>query len=157
MHFTRGRPRFWIPGFDTAHLAVPGLLLLVLCLIAAAPATPVPVRPAPAAPQPLNPASILSPTSGSVLSPEQLSLIEGVAHPGSSVQLYWHNRPVGPPAQAGIDGRWHFINVRFPPGQHVLSVVARSGNRQTVSASVLVTVKPPPAQPKPTRRATRSR
>ena len=33
MYFVQGRPRFWVPGFDAAHLILPALLALVVVLL----------------------------------------------------------------------------------------------------------------------------
>lgn len=150
MYFTQGRPRFWIPGFDTAHLALPALLGLAAVLIAVLPAPPAP-KPSVvriAVPPKAAPATIiLQPVSGAVLGAGQMKSIEGLAPPGATVQLYWLDRPLGPPARAGGDGRWTFSTAGFPPGRHAFRVVSRSVQGMATSAPVVVAIQSPPPPP----------
>ena len=147
MYFTQGRPRFWIPGFDTAHLALPALLGLAAVLIVVLPKPPAP-KPSPftiPVPQRPTPAPvILQPLSGAVLGAGQMKPIEGLAPPGATIQLYWLDRPLGAPARAGGDGRWIFSTAGFPSGRHAFRVVSRSAQGMATSAPVVVAIQPPP-------------
>ncbi|MCW5556598.1 MAG: hypothetical protein KIT22_01950 [Verrucomicrobiae bacterium] len=151
MLFHQGRPRYWIAGYDSAHLAVPAVLGLVIVLLAV-----VPTRRAAAAgtpptprvePRTANPV-ILSPTAGAVLTPDQQTVIEGIGPAGASWQWFWFDRALGAPTLVGTDGRWRFQVQRFPPGNHVLRAATRLGDRQTLSPPVLFTVRAPVA-PRP--------
>ncbi|MEN9674345.1 MAG: hypothetical protein RIS76_241 [Verrucomicrobiota bacterium] len=146
MYFDRGRPRFWIPGFDRIHLVVPALLGLVAVLIATAVPAPPPItsRPEPRTPRPSLAVTILNPTSGIVLTSNLVPAIEGTAPPGVIVHLYWFDRPLGQPTRVGPDGRWSFSSGRFPAGQHLLRAVARWQGGLATSAPVIITVQTPP-------------
>ena len=156
MYFTQGRPRFWFPGFDTVHLALPALLGLAVVLIAVLPPPPAPkpsVVPVPLPAKPAPPTVILQPVSGAVLGAGQMKSLEGLAPPGASVQLYWLDRPLGAPARAGADGRWTFSTAGFPSGRHAFRVVSRSTQGMATSAPVVVAIQlPPPAAGKAVRR-----
>ncbi|MFO1461117.1 MAG: hypothetical protein U1G08_17145 [Verrucomicrobiota bacterium] len=157
MDFTQGRPRFWIPGFDTAHLALPALTALVAVLIVVLPTPPVPKPPVVRVPIPPKPAPatvILQPVSGTVLGAGQMKSIEGLAPPGASVQLYWVDRPLGSPALVGADGRWTFSTAGFPPGRHAFRVVSRTFTGTATSAPVVVAIQSPPV---PTGKSARRR
>jgi len=150
MYFVNGRPRFWVPGFDTAHLVLPALLLFFAILLAVVPPEPVPLKRI--APPPLpqtRPTTILSPAAGSIFAPGQLGVVEGLAQPGGVVRLYWSDRPLGEPTRVGPDGRWSFTIGRFPPGQHILSAIAMVEGRYLRSPEVVFTVQAPPLKSPP--------
>lgn len=150
MDFTQGRPRFWIPGFDTAHLALPALLGIAAVLIAVLPPPPAPKPSEARVPIPARPAPatvILQPVSGAVLGAGQMKSIEGLAPPGAAIQLYWLDRPLGAPARAGGDGRWTFTTAGFPSGRHAFRVVSRSVQGMATSAPVVVAIQPSPQAP----------
>lgn len=146
MYFVNGRPRFWIPVFDTVHLAVPALLGLVVVLLATSPPAPHAPTPAPRearAPRPAPSLQILSPTTGAVLVPGQLRQIEGLAPPDATLQLFWFDRPLGQPTRVGPDGRWIFSAEHFPPGRHVLRALTRWNGQEIASQPVIITIQPP--------------
>src|SRR5262245_12625181 len=109
MYFVQGRPRYWMPGFDTAPLAAVALLAVVILLIALLPNRPVTrQRVVPPAPARILPTTILAPTTGAAAVPGQSMVVEGLAQPGVTVRLYWYDRPLGEPTRVGADGRWQF-------------------------------------------------
>ncbi|MBN8249636.1 MAG: hypothetical protein J0L84_19630 [Verrucomicrobia bacterium] len=146
----QGRPRYWIPGFDRVHLALPALLGLVLLLLITAPSVPAEARRAsPVIPSPraVTAPVILSPTAGAMLLPGQLSLIEGIAPAGAEVHLFWFNQALGAPTRAGADGRWRFSVQGIPPGVHTLRAAVLDRGRHSFSSPVLFTIQtPPPAR-----------
>lgn len=145
MHFTQGRPRFWVPGFDTAHLVLPALLGVAVLLIATRPSPPPPRPPTVQVPLPQRPThatAILQPVSGAVLSSGQMKSIEGLAPPGAAVQLIWMDRPLGSPTRSGGDGRWAFSTAGFPSGRHAFRVVSHGPAGSVTSAPVVVAIQP---------------
>jgi len=151
MLFHQGRPRYWIPGYDSAHLAVPALLGLVILLLAVVPAPRFSASGASPgsraeAQRMTVPAVILSPTGGAVLTPDQLTVIEGLGPAGAVIHLFWFDQALGAPTRAGADGRWRFQVQQLPPGSHALRAVSQLGEQQTVSPPVLFTVRSPGAR-----------
>jgi len=148
MLFVQGRPRFWVPSFDTPHLVVPGLLLVVGLLLALLPSRPlVRTRVPPPAPAQINPTLILSPTAGAVLTAGQSAVIEGLAQPGGIVRLYWYSQPIGEPTRVALDGRWQFTIASLPPGTHSLRAGALVAGRSIWSGETIFNVSAPPARP----------
>jgi hypothetical protein len=143
----QGRPRYWIPGFDRVHLALPALLGLVLVLLMTAPSVPAEVRRAPSvipAPRTVTAPIILSPTAGAVMLPGQLTVIEGVGPAGAEVHLFWFHQALSAPTRAGADGRWRFSVQGIPPGVHTLRAAVLDRGRHTFSPAVLFTIQASP-------------
>jgi len=152
MALVQARPRDWEAGFDTVHLAVPALAALVALLIAFLPARPMTrTRVVPPAPPQIVPTTILGPTAGATLTAGQPALVEGLAHPGSIVRLYWYSQPIGEPTRVGRDGRWQFSIGGLPAGTHSIRAGALVSGRHVWSGETVftaVTVAPKaPAKP----------
>lgn len=154
--FREGRPRFWISGYDTAHLAVPVLLVLVVAALAFAPAPqPAPARPAAPVARAMAPTLIIAPVTGSVLITGQSFFVDGSAEPGSNVRLFYFangaDYPLGD-ARVGADGRWRFTINDLKPGNHSFRAAAFLAGRTMISGEVTYTVKAAPRQPARQRR-----
>ena len=147
MYFVQGRPRFWVPGFDTAHLVLPALLALAVGLLVVLPNRAVTAsQPAPVARQ-LLPTTILAPVAGTVLPAGQGGVVvEGLAQPGGVVRLYWFAQPIGEPTLVGTDGRWRFTLGNLPVGQHTLRVSTLAERRYLWSPELVITVAAPAAK-----------
>ena len=144
------RPALWEPGFDTAHLAVPVLILLLGGLLFVLPPTPVtPPRPPPTPAPVLQPTTWLSPVPGTTFAPGQTLVVEGLAHPGSVVRLYWYSDPLGDPLVVPPDGRWRFQVANIPAGSHTLRAGALVAGRSVWSPEFTLQVVPPePVKPR---------
>lgn len=149
--FPPRRPSLWEPGFDTAHLAVPVLILLLAGLLFVLPPSRVtPPRPPPVPIPELQPTTWLTPVPGTIFAPGQTLVVEGLAHPGSVVRLYWYSDPLGDPLVVPPDGRWRFQMANVPAGNHTLRVGALAAGRSVWSPEfTLQVVAPEPAKPKP--------
>ncbi len=144
------RPSLWEPGFDTAHLAVPILILLLVGLLFILPPAPArQSRPVPVAPPVIQPTTWLSPVPGTIFTPGQMLVVEGLAHPGSVVRLYWYADPLGDPLVVPPDGRWRFQIANIPAGNHTLRAGALVAGRPVWSTEFTLQVVPPePVKPK---------
>jgi hypothetical protein len=144
------RPSLWEPGFDTAHLAVPILILLLGGLLFYLPPAPIrQARPVPPPPPVIQPTTWLSPVPGTAFAPGQALVVEGLAHPGSVVRLYWYANPLGDPLVVPPDGRWRFQVANLPAGNHTLRVGALVAGRPVWSPEFTLLVVPPePVKPK---------
>jgi len=144
------RPALWEPGFDTAHLAVPILILLLGALLFVLPPVPVPkARPVPSPPPVIQPTTWLSPPPGTTFVPGQVLVVEGSAHPGSVVRLYWYADPLGDPLVVPPDGRWRFQVANIPAGNHTLRAGALVAGRPIWSPEfTLQVIAPEPVKPK---------
>ena len=149
-NFPPSRSALWEPGFDTAHLAVPILILVLGGLLFVLPsAPPRPIRPVPIAPPVIQPTTWLSPVPGTTFVPGQVLSVEGLAHPGSVVRLYWYADPLGDPMVVPPDGRWRFQVANIPAGNHTLRVGALVAGRPVWSPEFTLQVVPPePVKPK---------
>lgn len=156
MYFVQRRPRYWEPGFDTAHLVVPVLIAGVALLIALLPSQlAAPLRTAPPTPVNIVPTTILSPVAGMAMSLGQSVTVDGVAQPGSIVRLYWYAQPVGEPTRVAPDGRWHFTLGNLPAGTHSIRVGAWVAGRNLWSPEVVFTAtNPAPAVTSPAAKTT---
>jgi len=156
--FQNGRPRYWIEGYDTAHLAVPVLLLIVIGLLAFLPGNSTTAKALPQqrtgqaaspslqqpAPRPMTPTLWLQPRSGTMVSAGQPLTVNGTAEPGSLVRLFYlHNRQGHLLSQtnATAQGQWRFIVSKLTAGQHSFQAVAYSGSRTMPSGELRVTAK----------------
>lgn len=140
----QARPRYWIAGYDTAHLAVPALLGLIGVLLGTAP-SPTGGRtrvPTPDLPQSTQGPLILSPTSMAILTAAELKIVEGLGPPGADVRLIWYDRPFGPSTRIGSDGRWSFAVGSFPEGRHALRAVIRWQGSLATSPPAIITIRP---------------
>lgn len=148
--FPPRRPSLWEPGFDTAHLAVPVLILLLGGLLFVLPTPRVaPPRPTPAPTPTLQPTMWLSPAPGTTFVTGQTLVVEGLAHPGSVVRLYWYSDPLGDPLIVPPDGRWRFQVANVPAGNHTLRAGALVAGRSVWSSEFTLIVMPPePVRPK---------
>lgn len=148
--FPPRRPSLWEPGFDTVHLVVPVLILLLGGLLFVLPTPRVtPPRPVPAPIPTLQPTTWLSPVPGTIFAPGQTLIVEGLAHPGSVVRLYWYSDPLGDPLVVPPDGRWRFQVANVPAGNHTLRAGALVAGRSIWSAEFNLTVVPSePVRPK---------
>ncbi len=149
--FPPRRPSLWEPGFDTAHLAVPVLILLLGGLLFVLPPSRVVApRPTPVPAPTLQPTTWLSPVPGTTFVPGQTLVVEGLAHPGSVVRLYWYSDPLGDPLVVPPDGRWRFQVAQVPAGSHTLRAGALVAGRSVWSTEFTLNVVPPePVRPKP--------
>lgn len=154
--FRDGKPRYWVAGYDTKFLAVPGLLALVIAGIIWLPKPP-PPRPviAPPAPPPMVATVIQQPPLGSVLPANDNFVIAGVAEPGSSVRLNYFLRGqdlVLGEQLAATNGVWAFSLARLQPGSHTFRAIAFKGGKAMPSGEVTYvckTVAKPAAPRKP--------
>jgi len=144
------RSTLWEPGYDTAHLAVPIFILILGGLLFVLPPTPVrQARPVPVSPPVIQPTTWLSPVPGTTFAPGQVLVVEGLAHPGSVVRLYWYADPLGDPLVVPPDGRWRFQVANIPAGSHTLRVGALVAGRPVWSPEFTLQVVPPePVKPK---------
>jgi hypothetical protein len=138
--FRVGKPRYWVTGYDTKFLAVPGLLALVIAGIIWLPKPP-PPRPviAPPPPPPMAATVILRPPLGSVLPANENFMIAGVAEPGSSLQLIYIQRGQDLSRWEQIvatNGAWAFSLARLPPGWHTFRAIAFKGGKAMPSGEV---------------------
>lgn len=148
MELTQRRPAYWTPGYDTAHLAVPVLLVLLAVLLAFLPAKPRQrTRIVPPAPPVIRPTTILSPLAGSAVGSGQTVVVDGLAHPGGVVRLYWYAQPIGEPTVVALDGRWQFTLANLPPGTHTVRAGALVAGRSIWSSEVVFTVAAPATRP----------
>jgi len=148
MYFVQGRPRYWVPGFDTAHLAVPALMIVVGLLITYLPARSVTRnRTVPPVPAQVMQTTILSPLAGAELTIGQTAVIEGLAQPGGIVRLYWYAQPIGEPTRVGLDGRWQFTIANLPAGTHSVRAGALVAARNIWSSEVVFTAVAPASKP----------
>lgn len=153
--FQQSRPRFWIAGYDTAHLAVPVLLVAVILALAFAPPPPPRVAPQPA--RPMVVPQIVSPAPGTILAAGQAFSLDGVAEPGSNVRLFYFLNQIDYPlgdTRAGADGRWRFTVNGLQSGNHSFRATAFLAGRSQISREVTYQVKAPPrtAPTRPQRR-----
>ena len=149
--FPPRRPSLWEPGFDTAHLAVPVLILLLVGLLLVLPTPPATPPRSVSAPAPvLQPTTWLTPLPGTSFAPGQTLVVEGLAHPGSVVRLYWYSDPLGDPVVVPPDGRWRFQVANVPAGTHTLRAGALVAGRSVWSPEfTLQVVMPEPMKPQP--------
>ncbi len=151
MDSVQDRPPYWVSGYDRPHLVVPVLILLVALAIGLLPGRPVTrSRVVPPAPPEIRPTVILSPTAGTSLAAGQSTVVEGLAHPGGIVRLYWYSQPIGEPTRVAADGRWQFTLANLPAGSHALRAGALVAGRSIWSGETVFTVTAPSVRSTPT-------
>ena len=164
----------WIDPFDRWHVRLlpPILIGLSLALILAPGTPPIPpglgsarvpqslrtnlfpgpltLGSAPSTAQPvpaIRPTRIESPFPNSLFWKDRLGDVEGTAEPGSLVRLF-HGDKLLSQTVASADGRFRFQLMHFPPGTHVVRVIATLGRAAEASEPVTFVVKAERA-PKP--------
>ncbi len=129
--------KFWVGWFDPRALAVLGVLLVMLCSIAAIIAF--------WANNNAQPVAITRPAVGATLEAGKLGVIEGTASPGALVKLYDNAAPIGE-ARADSAGRWSFEQpAGLKPGAHTLRADAVDAGNRLTTTSVAWTLSDPTA------------